>query len=47
MPDTESRQALLRAVMASAAAKAGTGASAGPGAARSQDLLYDEDGLPA
>jgi prevent-host-death family protein len=46
MPDTKSRQALLRAVMASAAAKAGTGASAGPSAARSQDFLYDEDGLP-
>ena len=32
----------LDAVRASAAAKA----SAGPSAARSQDFLYDEDGLP-
>lgn len=37
-----SRKALLDAVRASAAAKA----TAGPGAARSQDFLYDNGGLP-
>lgn len=42
MPDRKSRRALLEAVRASAAAKA----TAGPGAARSQDFLYDDDGLP-
>lgn len=42
LPDRKSRRALLEAVRASAAAKA----AAGPGAARSQDFLYGEDGLP-
>jgi len=37
-----SRRALLEAVRASAAAKA----VAGPIAARSQDFLYGDDGLP-
>lgn len=41
-PDRESRRALLEAVRASAAAKA----TAGPNAARSQDFLYGDDGLP-
>jgi prevent-host-death family protein len=41
-PNRESRRALLEAVRASAAAKANAGASA----ARSQDFLYDDDGLP-
>lgn len=40
--DAKSRRALLKAVRASAAEKASTG----PDAARSQDFLYDEDGLP-
>lgn len=40
--DRNSRRALLEAVRASAAAKA----TAGPRAARSQDFLYDDDGLP-
>lgn len=40
--DRNSRRALLEAVRASAAAKA----TAGPSAARSQDFLYDDDGLP-
>jgi prevent-host-death family protein len=40
--DRKSRKALLEAVRASAAAKA----AAGPSAARSQDSLYGEDGLP-
>ena len=40
--DTKSRKALLDAVRTSAAAKA----TAGPSAARSQDFLYREDGLP-
>lgn len=40
--DRASRRALLEAVRASAAAKA----LAGPSAARSQDFLYDEAGLP-
>jgi prevent-host-death family protein len=41
VPDRTSRHALLEAVRASGAVKA----AAGPGAARSQDDLYD-DGLP-
>lgn len=41
-PDRQSRRALIEAVQASAAAKA----TAGPGAARSQDFLYGDDGLP-
>ncbi len=40
--DAKSRKALLEAVRASAAAKA----TVGPSAARSQDFLYDEAGLP-
>ena len=40
--DAKSRRVLLDAVRASAATKA----TAGPGAARSQDFLYDNDGLP-
>ena len=40
--DAKSRKALLDAVRASAAAKA----TAGPSAARSQDFLYSEHGLP-
>jgi prevent-host-death family protein len=40
--DRNSRRALIEAVRASAAAKA----TAGPSAARSQDFLYDDDGLP-
>jgi prevent-host-death family protein len=38
----KSRRALLESVRASGAAKA----TAGPGAARSQDFLYGDDGLP-
>jgi prevent-host-death family protein len=41
-PDGKSRRALLEAVRASGAAKA----KAGPSAARSQDFLYGNDGLP-
>lgn len=41
-PDRKSRRVLLDAVRASAAAKA----TAGPSAARSQDFLYGDDGLP-
>ncbi|ODU23006.1 MAG: prevent-host-death protein [Sphingomonas sp. SCN 67-18] len=40
--DAKSRKALLDTVRASAATKATTG----PDAARSQDFLYGEDGLP-
>ncbi|MCG6122237.1 MAG: type II toxin-antitoxin system prevent-host-death family antitoxin [Microvirga sp.] len=40
--DRKSRRTLLDAVRASAAAKA----AAGPSAARSQDFLYGDDGLP-
>jgi prevent-host-death family protein len=40
--DAKSRKALLEAVRASAAAKT----TVGPSAARSQDFLYDEHGLP-
>ena len=39
---TEARRKLLEAVRRAGAAKAG----AGPSAARSQDFLYDADGLP-
>jgi prevent-host-death family protein len=41
-PDRRARRSLLEAVRASAS----TGASVGPDAARSQDFLYGEDGLP-
>ncbi len=41
-PDRSARRALLEAVRAAGAAKA----TAGPSAARSQDFLYDDDGLP-
>lgn len=40
--DRKSRRALLEAVRLSAAVKA----AAGPSAARSQDFLYGDDGLP-
>ena len=40
--DRKSRRALLEAVRASASAKA----ASGPSAARSQDFLYGDDGLP-
>ncbi|MCP4385020.1 MAG: type II toxin-antitoxin system prevent-host-death family antitoxin [Hyphomicrobiales bacterium] len=42
VPDRKSRRALIEAVRASSAKKA----TAGPDAARSQDFLYGEDGLP-
>jgi prevent-host-death family protein len=41
-PGAESRRALLEAVRAAGRSKA----TAGPSAARSQDFLYGEDGLP-
>jgi prevent-host-death family protein len=40
--DREARRKLIAEIQASAAAKA----TPGPSAARSQDFLYDEDGLP-
>lgn len=40
--DAKARRALLEAIRAEGAAKV----SAGPSAARSQDFLYDDDGLP-
>lgn len=43
MPDGKSRRALLETVRASAKAKAVVGQSA----ARSQDFLYGDNGLPA
>ena len=42
VPDRKSRRALLEALRTSAAGKA----AAGPSAARSQDFLYGDDGLP-
>ena len=42
VPDRTSRRALLEAVRAAGVAKA----NAGPSAARSQDFLYGDDGLP-
>ncbi len=42
MADRRSRRALLEGVRADAAAKA----AAGPSAARSQDFLYGDEGLP-
>ena len=42
VPDRRARRTLLEAARASGAAKA----AAGPGAARSQDFLYGDDGLP-
>lgn len=41
-PARDRRWAILAAARAAGAAKA----TAGPGAARSQDFLYDDDGLP-
>jgi len=41
-PTAEARRAVLDAVRASGR----TAASAGPDAARGQDFLYDQDGLP-
>jgi len=41
--DPEARRALIQKVQQSAAATL----TPGPSAARSQDFLYDEDGLPA
>ena len=41
-PDRTSRRELLKAVRASASAKA----TPGPSAARSQDFLYGNDGMP-
>ena len=41
-PDPAHRRALIAAVRAAAAGRA----TKGPPAARSQDFLYDEDGLP-
>jgi prevent-host-death family protein len=41
-PDRKSRRAVLEAVRAAARTKA----IPGPGAARSQDFLYGDDGLP-
>ena len=41
-PDRKGRRALLEEIWASAAAKAADG----PSAARSQDFLYGDDGLP-
>lgn len=41
-PDRKARRALIEAVRASAKGRA----SAGPSAARSQDFLYGDDGLP-
>jgi prevent-host-death family protein len=42
VPDRKTRRALLEAVRKSGAIKA----TAGPEAARSQDFLYGDDGLP-
>jgi len=42
-PDRTARRKLLEAVRTAAAARA----AAGPSAARSQDFLYGDDGLPA
>ncbi|HLJ00944.1 MAG TPA: type II toxin-antitoxin system Phd/YefM family antitoxin [Bradyrhizobium sp.] len=42
VPSREARRALLQSVRASAIAKV----TAGPSAARSQDFLYGDDGLP-
>jgi prevent-host-death family protein len=42
LPDRKSRRALLEAARASGTSKA----QAGPDAARSQDFLYGDDGLP-
>ena len=42
-PGPKGRRALMEKVRASAAAKA----HQGPAAARSQDFLYDDDGMPA
>jgi prevent-host-death family protein len=43
VPDLKARRELIESVRRSAAAK---GTDDGPSAARSQDFLYDENGLP-
>jgi prevent-host-death family protein len=43
IPDRETKRLVLNEIRASGAARV----SPGPCAARSQDFLYDEDGLPA
>lgn len=43
VPDRAARRAALESISAAAAARA---ASPGPDAARSQDFLYGDDGLP-
>lgn len=45
--DVEQRREVLRQVREEARKLAGSGLTPGPCAARSQDFLYDEDGLPA
>jgi prevent-host-death family protein len=45
-PTRTARRALLEAVRASGAAKVKAGAAAATNAARSQDFLYDDDGIP-
>jgi prevent-host-death family protein len=42
LPDTRARRKILESVRASGTTKA----KAGPAAAKSQDFLYDDDGLP-
>lgn len=42
VPDGQARKTLLAEIRAEAAAKV----AAGPNATRSQDFLYDDDGLP-
>jgi prevent-host-death family protein len=42
LPDAKARRKILESVRASGAVKA----NAGPTAAKSQDFLYDDDGLP-
>ncbi|AFL49619.1 prevent-host-death family protein [Sinorhizobium fredii] len=42
VPDQKSRRELLESIRKSTASKA----TSGPGAARSQDFLYGDDGLP-
>lgn len=45
-PDKRKRRAVLEEIYNSAGAKALNRANKGPSAARSQDFLYDKNGLP-
>lgn len=46
VPDVDERRRFLSAIIERARMLADSGVTAGPSAARSQDFLYDDQGLP-